>query len=724
MSSIDRVRSRWLSLGVACVAGWLVASAAAPASAELRTLFEFRAPNGAEPISLVRASDGNYYGTTNKGGEYGRGAVFSINARGQIKHVYSFSGGEGGSEPSSLTVGPDGHLYGLVSIVSQDNTVYEQGVFRVTLAGRYRLLYRGPVYFARLIFAHGSLYAPSSDASIYRVRTNGQLAVLYTFSATWANQLIPGETNQLYGTTLDGGVFKLGTNGAYVSLGQLAPPSEDAPSESATSLARSSDGVLYVAAEQGSRATVYKLAADFPFGPFVSLESTASSLVAARNGVVYGTTYRGGNAEQGSVFRIAADGTVANWYAFSGGSDGASADNLVLSDDGLVGTTRYGGAGFGTVFRLRTDNQTFRTLHAFQYPRGIRPSAIVLGPDGALYGVAQSGGPNGYGTVFKATKRGVVETLYAFPGRDGAYPHTLTLAADGKLYGRTRAGGYLDRGTVFRITLSGEHERLYEFYAENQGDGPGVLVDADGTVRGADQADSGHLFYLPNWQYSGLYTFPGIQTRDSGDPNGLIRGSDGALYGTTTGAYGPLIPPNFSRGTVFRYGADGVFTTLLSLSEIEDNYALPQSLIQGSDGALYFATSNLSFLCSTYGSLQTLDPQTSTHSILHTFNGRDDGTGPVNLIQQADGSIYGLTVGGRAQTSTDDEPYVCGSRNATVFRYTSAGVSTRDTFPFQIRLDGDPNRASAWTAGDDGRFYGVANYGQDGTNAILFAFIP
>ena len=67
----------------------------------------------------------------------------------------------------------------------------------------------------------------------------------------------------------------------------------------------------------------------------------------------------------------------------------------------------------------------FTTLHSFQvFTNGANPDAgLVQGSDGNFYGTTDSGGTNGYGTVFKISTNGALTSLYSFTGgNDGANP--------------------------------------------------------------------------------------------------------------------------------------------------------------------------------------------------------------------------------------------------------------------------------------------------------------
>jgi len=100
-----------------------------------------------------------------------------------------------------------------------------------------------------------------------------------------------------------------------------------------------------------------------------------------------------------------------------------------------------------------------------------------------------------------------------------------------------------------------------------------------------------------------LHSFLG-SPGDGADPRaGLIFGSDGNLYGTTTSGGSSNCPGFAGCGTVFKLAPDGTETVLHSFNLSDGAY--PQvSLIFGSDGNLYGATygggnSGCSFGCGT-----------------------------------------------------------------------------------------------------------------------------
>jgi uncharacterized repeat protein (TIGR03803 family) len=220
-----------------------------------------------------------------------------------------------------------------------------------------------------------------------------------------------------------------------------------------------------------------------------------ASLIADKQGALYGTTHVGGSSGSGTVFKLTppVNGQTA-WketvlYSF-GGSDGAFPwAGLVADKQGaLYGTTTAagnaacdGGYGCGTVFKLTppVNGQTAwkeTVLHTFAGGGdGATPFAgLIADQQGALYGTTEQGGSSNYGTVFKLTPPAKAQTtwtetvLHSFSfsssDLDGVYPTASLIAGEqGTLYGATPNGGSrgpygygnngYGYGTVFKLTL-------------------------------------------------------------------------------------------------------------------------------------------------------------------------------------------------------------------------------------------------------------------------------
>jgi uncharacterized repeat protein (TIGR03803 family) len=110
------------------------------ASGELTTLYSFcsqtKCADGADPYAgVIQATDGNFYGTTAKGGTAGWGTVFAITAAGELTALHSFclqkNCTDGADPVGGLLQASDGNFYGTTA----DGGSYENGtVFRLSLA--------------------------------------------------------------------------------------------------------------------------------------------------------------------------------------------------------------------------------------------------------------------------------------------------------------------------------------------------------------------------------------------------------------------------------------------------------------------------------------------------------------------------------------------------------------------------------------------------------------
>src|SRR5215475_1033496 len=137
-----------------------------------------------------------------------------------------------------------------------------------------------------------------------------------------------------------------------------------------------------------------------------------------------------------------------------------------------------------------------------------------------------------------------------------------------------------------------------------------------------------------------ITTLHSFQTPAAGSqPNTLVLGKDGNLYGTTAGGGAG------GHGTVFKFTTNGVLTTLYSFNGVTDGSAPSAAPVQGSDGNLYGTT--LHGGGGNAGTVYKLTPQgmlTTLHFLWHgDTDYNNDGLYPRELIQGSDGNLYGVT---------------------------------------------------------------------------------
>jgi uncharacterized repeat protein (TIGR03803 family) len=238
-------------------------------SGELRTLYTFSDPNGAEnPNGIVLGSDGNFYGTSvYGGGSDGPGTIFKITPEGQYTQLHSFCSQANcadGEKPFFAPVeGNDGNFYGATTVGGStgggvinfcgpddnhcttgsvpyglakdadgnfEGTTYS-GVFKITPSGQYSLLntlsnaqHFGSPYSQLILGSDGALYGMMDGGgsgswvgrvrgAIYRVTTAGDSKTLYAFCQCGSGKgfnpisgLFQGTDGNFYGTTAFGGI--------------------------------------------------------------------------------------------------------------------------------------------------------------------------------------------------------------------------------------------------------------------------------------------------------------------------------------------------------------------------------------------------------------------------------------------------------------------------------------------------------------------------------------
>jgi len=344
------------------------------------------------------------------------------------------------------------------------------------------------------------------------------------------------------------------------------------------------DGNLYGTTVFGGAAgygTVFKIT---PGGKLTTLYNFCSQtnctdgaypyagLLLATNGAFYGTTYQGGAAGNGTIFKITAAGVLTTLYSLCTQTTCADGKNpyasLVQGQNGLLYGTTSGAGGYnaGTVFQISPAG-AFKTLYSFCAQTGCTDGAnpyagLVAASNGALYGTTYYGGASDVGTVFQITTAGKLTPLHSFNTSDGAGPRSeLVQGTDGKLYGTTSGGGANSGGTFFQITTSGTLNSLYSFCAQSSctdGANPnaGVIQATNGYFYGTTQF-GGATNYGTTFKISSagvlttLYPFCSVSACGDGEsPFGsLVQSTNGSFYGTAT--YGGNLSCSGGCGTAF-----------------------------------------------------------------------------------------------------------------------------------------------------------------------------
>jgi uncharacterized repeat protein (TIGR03803 family) len=484
--------------------------------------------DGASPnAGLIFDTAGNLYGTTYLGGIHGFGTAFEMSPKQGgswtevVLHSFNLSGTDASSPVASLIIDAVGNLYGttLNGGLHSVGAVFE---LKPRQGGGWteRLLYSfnfngtdgaTPALGWLISDNAGNGYATTSSGGTYDGGTaveflpNGSGGytekVLYNFAkGTDASNpyggLVADTTGNLYGTTVNGGIYNWGTvfelspNGSGGWTEQVLHSFNHDGSDGFhpyDALVLDGSGNLYGTTLRGgvhNRGTVFELSPNGSGGwteqvlHSFNLNGTDGAEPFAgvtfdRAGNLYGTTYIGGTYYgSGAVFELSPNGS-GGWteqvlYSFN--DDGTDGTNPYAgltfnnADGNLCGTTQYGGLnGDGTAFELMFNGFGWqdRLLHSFSGTDGAFPQAALNGPHSSsvLYGTTYAGGAHNLGTVFELTPtqggnwNEMVLHSFSPSGGDGNYPQGSVIGDDsGNLYGMTSAGGTYNSGAVWEIT--------------------------------------------------------------------------------------------------------------------------------------------------------------------------------------------------------------------------------------------------------------------------------
>jgi uncharacterized repeat protein (TIGR03803 family) len=376
----------------------------------------------------------------------------------------------------------------------------------------------------------------SSGASNSSSGAGAALTVLFSFpsgkgSTASAGGVVQAGDGNLYGSGGQSGLFRLSLGGVETdesfNFGSaLAEPG--LPGELTGPLVLGQDGMLYDTV--GCFGTS---------GNGDSVGAVFSSDLLGNAVFLYTNDYEAGDSCDFSppVDLVSApNGTLYFFNDYFG--DGGEIDGLTPSTQFAQFTFRGQGVGFG---------------------------ANMIGTDGNLYGVTQSGGTYGHGIFYTLTDitsgTSQAQILYSFgaTGDDAGKPtQAPAQGLDGNFYG-TSAGGSITPGcpagcgAVYRITPAGDETVLYSF-GTNPADQASPMCSPGPLTLGSDGNFYGTycsvIFQIkPQGQESVLHTMTAADGQQIA--NGLLQADDGNFYGvTTTGGEN-------DAGTVFKLVVPG-----------------------------------------------------------------------------------------------------------------------------------------------------------------------
>jgi uncharacterized repeat protein (TIGR03803 family) len=287
------------------------------------------------------------YGTTVFGGAYGAGTIYALPPHGGLTVLYNFTGGNDGNEPESTLLWDKatGVFYGTTALggIGDCGTV-----FQLALAGASWVV-------STLHSFAGGAEGCAPERSLHFGRKPG---VLY------------GST-QRGGSTNRGTVFSLTEKTGTWKENVIYSFNGGSDGAQPTDIVVDTDGTIFGVAETGGvlkHGTVFQLSQTshvwhesviYNFRGGADGQRPIGLHLDHTDGVLYGTTEKGGTFGKGTVFSLTPNG--ASWveailHSFGAAGDGAEPRARISEDNVkrvLYGTTAYGGQfDSGTIYQI------------------------------------------------------------------------------------------------------------------------------------------------------------------------------------------------------------------------------------------------------------------------------------------------------------------------------------------------------------------------------------
>lgn len=545
---------------------------------------------------LVEAFDGNLYGTTVEGGSFGKGTIFRIKTdQDQIAVLHNFDAKA--ANPGGL-ISFNSQLYGCTSRggMNDGGVVFSFNPVR-----------RSYLQIADFNAEGGGGPAPGDFLIVNTVAATGMprhesrtITFSDVMSRTMTVSFIPGD-----------GSYRL----AVIKAG--SPPTFTP-----------SNNIAYSGGLGNGQTVVYN--------------GTGSSF--NLNGLKPGTEY------YLTIFEYNASGNVIK-YLISNAP--VARQTTRTASEKIFGTATYGGVPLnGTIFSFDPGraNSLF-VVNAFKRWQGMNPFGnMIEAKDGFLYGTTSSGPlPSKHGTIFKIDPDGTQHTLlHTFSGDDGSGPNSgLVQASNNLLFGVTNSGGASGAGTIFSIRTDGTAFRVLHAFNRTDGSSPnGPLVQAsNGSLYGTTNTggtNGAGVIYRINVGGAGFRILHHFKKENEGHPcGGLIVGSDGFLYGMANGG-SPQFP-----GSVFKINMDGSdYRVLHEFTSLAQGAPIG-TLLQIPDGTLYgmVVGTGTSSEPDGHGNIFKINPDGGGYKVVHPFNG-DNGSNPRGKLLYYNDDLYGFTAKG------------------------------------------------------------------------------
>jgi uncharacterized repeat protein (TIGR03803 family) len=331
------------------------------------------ATDGAGPVAGLRNilfdvnATGFDFGVTEGGGTNGLGTVFLQNASGPFATIYAFAGGTDGANPEGRLLAVSG---GYLGTTVSGGSLDEAGtVFWISTGGAEKVVHRfsgadGDNPWGGLQYGiDGNFYGTTlgggtdSDGVVYRLSPSGTVSVIHNFTggndgSNPFGELATDFHGNFYGTASTGGAYGNGTIFRIDQWGHF---------KTLYSFPNNSSDVAVNGSFPNETLTLGIECSRMYYQPRASLQQLLRATVDGASGgrppvVLYGTTSSGGADGYGVAFAFnTATNTYTNLWNFSGGSDGGTPNGKLLTswNGNIYGVTETGGStGNGTLFAI------------------------------------------------------------------------------------------------------------------------------------------------------------------------------------------------------------------------------------------------------------------------------------------------------------------------------------------------------------------------------------
>lgn len=352
--------------------------------------------NPNNPALLAQGLDGSLYGTLQVNGF--DGSVFSCAPDGTVADLYNFLGKPDGNNPQSgLSLGFDGNFFGTTvrGGTSDSGTVFKYRNGVETVLYSFTNTADGAFPWAPPIQApdgniYGATFNGVSPGRAYQINpTTGAFKVIAVLPSQTVAPFILGTDGNLYGTTQVGGafnrgtVFRLSTKGVLKIIHSFSTSGTDGTGPLGPVL-QAADGKLYGTTSAGGTfglGTVfvmstsgggYKVLHNFQnSGGVLEGSNPTAGVVQGSDGFLYSVAVLGGANSLGTLFRVNTTGTnfqkLWDFTNLIGGQSGDTPRSTpTLHTNGIIyGTTSHGGSqapGYGVLYSYNANLKPFASL--------------------------------------------------------------------------------------------------------------------------------------------------------------------------------------------------------------------------------------------------------------------------------------------------------------------------------------------------------------------------